>query len=168
MKVPLNSGAYSNRSLVANAQSCINLFPENNPEESTPASPFTHYPRPGLLSLGKPAVQGRGRGLYRASNGDLYGVVGATVYFIDKNFIFNSIGTIQNQFTPVSLTVSGNTQHMYSMTQITINSSPSGTVTVYGYTTDATGSTIATGVRVYLRMDIPPSTAAFTCPFAPE
>jgi hypothetical protein len=107
MKIPLNSGAYSNRALISNAQACINLFPENNPAESSPASPFTHYPRPGLISLGAPATQGRGRGVYRASNGDLYGVVGPNVYYIDPNFVFNQIGTIQNQFTPVSFADNG-------------------------------------------------------------
>lgn len=107
MKIPLNSGAYTSRSLIASAQSCINLFPESNPEEIDPPSPFTHYPRPGLISLAKPPVQGRGRGLYRASNGDLYGVVGGSVYYIDQNWQFSLLGPIQNQFTPVSLADNG-------------------------------------------------------------
>ncbi len=107
MKVPLNSGAYTSRSLVASAQSCINLIPEQNPDDITPPSPFTHYPRPGLIALGAPAVQGRGRGLYRASNGDLYGVVGPNVYFIDQNWNFNLLGPIQNQFTPISMADNG-------------------------------------------------------------
>src|SRR5271156_4425900 len=107
MKIPLNSGAYTARSLISSAQSCINLFPEQNPEEITPESPFTHYPRPGLIALSKPATQGRGRGLFRVSNGDLYGVVGPNVYYIDKNWNFNQIGAIQNQFTPVSMDDNG-------------------------------------------------------------
>jgi hypothetical protein len=107
MKLPLNSGAYHNRSLDAGAQSCINLFPEENPAEATPESPFTHYPRPGLISLAKPPTQGRGRGLFRVSNGDLYGVVGPNVYYIDPNWNFNLLGTIQNQFTPVSMDDNG-------------------------------------------------------------
>jgi hypothetical protein len=107
MKIPLNSGAYTARSIVASAQTCINLYPEQNPENIDPPSPFTHYPRPGLLPLSSPSVQGRGRGLYRASNGDLYGCSGNTVYFIDKNWKQNAIGTIQNQFTPVSFADNG-------------------------------------------------------------
>jgi hypothetical protein len=70
-----------------------------------------------------------------------------------------SLTAIGYQFTPVSLVVSGNTSHTYSMTALNINSGPAGTVTVYGYTTDATGSTVVAGVRVYLKMETPPSTA---------
>lgn len=107
MKIPLNSGAYSARSLIANAQRCVNLWPENNPEEADPESPFTHYTRPGNRPLGAPPVQGRGRGVFRASNGDLYGVVGPNVYYINPNWQFQNIGVIQNQFTPVSMDDNG-------------------------------------------------------------
>ena len=107
MRIPLNSGAYQSRTLDANAQRCVNLFPEQNPAETSPTSPFTHYPRPGLIPLSSPATPGRGRGLYRASNGDLYGVSGNTVYYIDPNWNQNPIGTIQNQFTPVSFADNG-------------------------------------------------------------
>ena len=79
MKIPLNSGAYQNRSLIANAQRSVNAYCENNPEESDPESPFTHYVRPGNRPLGAPAVPGRGRGIFRVSNGDLYGVAGPNV-----------------------------------------------------------------------------------------
>src|ERR1700732_3964409 len=107
MKLQLNAGAYQSRALIAGAQRCINLFPEANPAEIDPESPFTHYPRPGLIPLSKPPVQGRGRGLYRASNGDLYGVSGNAVYYIDPNWVQNPIGQIQNQFTPVSFADNG-------------------------------------------------------------
>jgi len=107
MKLPLNSGAYQSRALIAGAQRCVNLFPEQNPAEIDPESPFTHYPRPGLISLAKPPTQGRGRGLFRVSNGDLYGVVGPNVYYIDPNWNFNLLGSIQNQFTPVSMDDNG-------------------------------------------------------------
>ena len=107
MKLPLNSGAYTARSLVASAQSCINLFPEQNPDDIDPPAPVTHYPRAGLIPLSAPPVQGRGRALYRASNGDLYGAVGDSVYFIDQNWNFNLLGKIQNQFTPVSMDDNG-------------------------------------------------------------
>lgn len=107
MKIPLNDGAYQSRALIAGAQSCINLIPEQNPAEIDPPSPVTHYPRPGLIPLGKPGAQGRGRGLFRVSNGDLYGVVGPNVYYIDPNWNFNLLGPIQNQFTPVSMDDNG-------------------------------------------------------------
>lgn len=107
MKLQLLSGAYQNRALIAGAQECENLFPEQNPEDIEPEAPFTHYPRPGLKPLGQPATPGRGRGLFRVSNGDLYGVVGPNVYYIDTNWNFNLLGSIQNQFTPVSMDDNG-------------------------------------------------------------
>mgnify|MGYP005813038813 CR=1 FL=1 len=107
MKLQLASGAYQNRALIAGAQRCINLIPEQNPAEIQPEAPFTHYPRPGLRSLRKAPQQGRGRGLYRASNGDLYGVVGPNVYYIDPNWNMNKIGVIADQFIPVSFADNG-------------------------------------------------------------
>lgn len=107
MKIPLTAGAYTSRALVADAQRCVNLYLEGNPEETDPLMPTTHYPRPGLTPLGMPGVQGRGRGLYRTSNGDLYGVVGPNVYFIDQNWQFNLIGQIGPQLTPISMADNG-------------------------------------------------------------
>ena len=107
MKIPLNSGAYASRDLIANAQRCVNLFPEKNPEDTTPPSQFTHYPRPGLDLLRRAPVQGRGRGLYRASDGDLYGVVGPNVYYIDPNWTFTLLGNIANAATPISMADNG-------------------------------------------------------------
>jgi hypothetical protein len=107
MKIPLNSGAYQARALIAGSGVCENLFPEQNPSDIEPPSPFTHYPRPGLIPKGNPPVQGRGRGLYRASNGDLYGCVGGNVYYIDPNWAFSLLGPIQNQNTPVSFADNG-------------------------------------------------------------
>lgn len=106
-KLPLNAGAYSSRASIAGATRCVNLIPERNPDDIDPESPFTHYPRAGLISLAKAPVMGRGRGLFRVSNGDLYGVVGSSVYYIDPNWNFNLLGQIQNQFTPVSMTDNG-------------------------------------------------------------
>lgn len=47
--LPLIGGSYSSRSVIANAQRCLNLFPENNRKDS-PTS-VTHYQRPGLVQL---------------------------------------------------------------------------------------------------------------------
>ena len=107
MRLPLNSGAYQNRALIAGAQRCVNLFPEQNPADITPEAPFTHYPTPGLKALGAPPVMGRGRGLFRLSNGDLYGIAGPNVYYIDANWNFTKIGQIADQFTPVSMADNG-------------------------------------------------------------
>ena len=107
MKLQLKAGAYTSRAPIAGATRCINWFPEKNPDEIDPEAPFTHYPRPGLIGLSAPGQMGRGRGLFRVSNGDLYGVVGPNVYYIDPNWNFNQIGVIQNQFTPVSMADNG-------------------------------------------------------------
>jgi hypothetical protein len=123
LKLQLQSGAYQSRALIAGAQRCVNLFPEKNPAEIEPEAPFTHYPRPGLIPLGFPLVQGRGRGLYRASNGDLYGVVGPNVYYIDPNWKFTQIGNIQNQFTPVSMADNGQSN---GNTIVLVDNSPLG------------------------------------------
>lgn len=90
-RLPLLGGSYSARSIIANAQRCINLYPEMNPKDAP--VPLTHYQRPGLRPLaGGPnsAV----RCLYRASNGTGYGIIGSNVYLIDPDWTLNLLGTI--------------------------------------------------------------------------
>lgn len=48
-KLPLIGGSYSARSVIANAQRCLNLYPESNRADSP--VPVTHYQRPGLKPL---------------------------------------------------------------------------------------------------------------------
>ncbi len=116
----LTSGAYSAESLIANAQRCVNLYPEKNPDGTKPVAPVTHYPRPGLKSLSKPAAPGRGRCLYPATNGDLYGVVDQAVYYIDPDFNYNHIGDLlQDATTPVSIADNG-------QAAIVVDNSPQG------------------------------------------
>ena len=112
MAIPihLKGGSYQSRSLIANAQRAINLIPEINPEETDPEAPVTHYPRPGLLAFGAagiPPTPGRGRGLYRASNGDLYACVEDSVYYIDPTFNFVFLGKIAANGAPVSFADNG-------------------------------------------------------------
>jgi hypothetical protein len=107
--IPLNSGAYSSRSLIADAQKCVNLFPEINPEETDPGSAVTHYPRPGLTPLVAPAIVARGRGVFTMSDGSLYAVSGPNVYYVDPNWAMSLIGQIANLQTPVSMSDNGTT-----------------------------------------------------------
>lgn len=107
MLIPLTSGAYSSRSVIANAQRCVNLFPEFTPKDSNPPVPVTHYARPGKNLLAIPPVPGRGRGLYRANNGDLYAVVDDIIYFVDSNFVFTAIGNIGAGTSVVSMADNG-------------------------------------------------------------
>lgn len=53
MRIPLLGGAYQAKSIIANAQRCVNLYPEANPGSSQPQSPATHYPTPGLVKIGQ-------------------------------------------------------------------------------------------------------------------
>lgn len=92
MLIPLIGGSYSARSIIANAQRSINYFPEANRRDSP--TEFTLYQRPGRLRLASPGVAGQGRGLFQASNGEAFAVVGENVYFIDAGFHFNLLGTL--------------------------------------------------------------------------
>lgn len=100
MKVPLTSGAYQARSLIAAAQRCIDCFPEANPAESE--FPTTHYPRPGKVRLATAPVAGW-RGLYTASSGDLFGAVQNKIYRIMPDYSFVELGTLTTISGAVSM-----------------------------------------------------------------
>lgn len=107
MLIPLTSGAYQSRSIIANAQRCVNLFPEINPKETNPPVPVTHFPRPGKRLLGTPPTLGVGRGLYRATNGDLYVVVNDVIYFVNSGFGFTAVGNIGPGTSVISMADNG-------------------------------------------------------------
>ncbi len=48
-QIDLKGGSYSAKSIIADAQRCVNVYPEKNPEGSP--TPFTYYPRYGLKSV---------------------------------------------------------------------------------------------------------------------
>jgi hypothetical protein len=103
--VPLTLGAYKAQSLIANAQRCINLFPEKNPEGAK--FPFTMYPTPGLTLLATPGASGVGRGVYCDSQGNLYCVVGTNVYYVNSSWQMTLLGQVANYTTPVSFSDNG-------------------------------------------------------------
>lgn len=92
MRVVLTGGAYTARSLIANAQRCVNLYGEMNPKDSP--VPMTYYPRAGLKSANISPTPKEFRCLYTATNGQLYGVVGRNVYTISSSYVFTLIGSI--------------------------------------------------------------------------
>lgn len=104
----LTIGAYEARSIIAAAQRCINLYAEKNPDGSP--FPFTYYPTPGLdLLLSVTPTTGSGwRGLWAASNGQLYGVCGSSVYAISSSWVASKLGDLQTTSGPVSVTDNGN------------------------------------------------------------
>lgn len=107
MRVPLTQGAYTARSVIANAQRAVNLFAEKNPPNSE--TPFTHYNVPGLTLLATPPTAGAARSLYWANSDQLYYVCGNTVYAVGPppNWTLTSLGTITTNSNPVSMADNG-------------------------------------------------------------
>lgn len=101
MKIPLILGAYEARSIIADAQKCINLYPETNPKDSP--FPFTLYPTPGLDYLATCPITGPVRGEYTASNGNFYVVVGPNVYTVSTAYAWTLLGTIPTNTGYVSI-----------------------------------------------------------------
>jgi hypothetical protein len=107
-RIPLVSGGYQARSVLAGAQRCVNLYPESAPDPQAPV-PVTHYPTPGLRLLMSSATKGPVRECYRATNGDLYTVVGPNVYYIAPGFVETLIGTITDKPTRAYMADNGQT-----------------------------------------------------------
>lgn len=96
-RIPVLGGAYTQASLIAGAQRSVNLYPEKNAQSSQAPVNVTHYQRPGLTPLGAPPAQGRGRGLYVSTLGDLYAFIDQAVYYINPDWQFTLLG---NTLTP--------------------------------------------------------------------
>lgn len=96
-RLPLLGGSYEAQSIIANAQRCINLYPEVNQKDAP--VPVTHYPTPGKRQVA--SGFGLGRGQFTASDGTAYGVSGATIYWFDASGIITTLGMISNLPTPV-------------------------------------------------------------------
>jgi hypothetical protein len=107
-KLPLIVGAYQAKSLVAAAQRCVNLYAERNPQDSP--FPFTFYPTPGLtlLAAASPDTGTGWRGLYFASNNQLYGVCGSTVYAISSTWSLTALGDIASSSGQVAMVDNAN------------------------------------------------------------
>lgn len=100
MKMALTTGAYTARSVISSAQRCVNLFPEAAPADSE--FPTTYYPAPGLIKRATAPTKGF-RGLYTATNGELYAAVGANLYRIAPGWNFILIGGLNTFSGPVSM-----------------------------------------------------------------
>lgn len=102
MKIPLLGGTYQARSIIADVQRCVNLFPEENPGQDAGAQ-VTHYPTPGLDLLASGPVTGVSRCNYRATNNAFYRVIGQNVYSVNSGWVHTLLGVL---LTPLSTTVS--------------------------------------------------------------
>lgn len=94
MRLNLNGGFYLSKSIIANAQRCINLYPESNPPDSP--VPMTTYLTPGLTLLATAPNNMPVRCTYRTSQGKLYVVAGNTVYAVSSSWVYTALGTITN------------------------------------------------------------------------
>lgn len=108
MRIQLEGGSYTTRSIIASAQRCINYYPEINPRNSL--IPYTYYQRPGykpLLSVGSGPI----RCIYAASNGDAYIASGHEIYWIPNgSWSPTFLGNITvGKVTPVSMIDNGGT-----------------------------------------------------------
>jgi hypothetical protein len=101
-RLSLTGGDYQARGLIASAQTCVNLYPEPNPEGSP--SPYTYYPTEGLSFFFRPVgASGTVRCLYSASNARRFGIIGNQVWFLNgpgptpgpnSSFLVGTIGSI--------------------------------------------------------------------------
>lgn len=117
MRINLNQGFYQTRGLIADAQRCINLYPEVNEQDS--ASEVTHYPTPGktlLATLPESPV----RGLWTTATGQLFACAGQGIYLVNPDYSFKLIGSLTGgRSTPVSTMDDGKTL-------IVVDGSPNG------------------------------------------
>ena len=104
--IPLTGGAYASRSINAAAQRCINLFAEDLPREQGEPVQAVHLPTPGLRLAG---VYGDGawRCLYRATTGQVYGVVGSALITVGSDFSVTALGALPTATGPVSMADNG-------------------------------------------------------------
>lgn len=105
-KVALEQGAYQARSPIANAQVCINLYPEPNSKDAP--FPLTHYPAPGLSVWKDYSAHGsQVRGLYVTSTRDIVAVIGQTMVNAGTGDVMGTLPTLSN--IPVSMCDNGTT-----------------------------------------------------------
>lgn len=105
MRIPLTSGAYVARSVIANAQRCMNLYAEANPEDAP--APFTYYPTPGLTLVSTAPIAAESRAIYTATTGSRYEVIGSIVYYVDASNNYTSLGVLTTIAGPVSIIDNG-------------------------------------------------------------
>lgn len=97
MKVPLTTGAYQARSLIAACQRCVNLYAEKNPEgEEFPA---TFYPTPGAVKKGDAGDYTGWRCMYTSTDNRLFGVVGQSVVRVNMDFTVTILGEIESAYS---------------------------------------------------------------------
>jgi Phage stabilisation protein len=104
VKVPLNGGVYTARSIIASAQRCLNLYPEKMPKEEGELVEVTDYPTPGLAEAFVPPAMGPARGQYFCgADSLLYYVVGDQLYSLNEGLVGTTLGTLLTTSGPVKM-----------------------------------------------------------------
>jgi hypothetical protein len=103
---PLLGGTYQSRSLLLNAQRCINLYPELvETKDGKEVGAF--YGCPGLLPLMDSGEDGAWRALHVMGNGTLVGVFKHHFYQISGVFSLTSYGGLATSVGPVGIVDNG-------------------------------------------------------------
>lgn len=114
--IALTGGAYETNWKGGSVQRSVNYFSEQIPQNMGEPIQYVYYPRPGLtLEAFGPNTGFGWRCLYTATNGDLWGVNGNQVFWIDVSGSVNLVGTLTPltqddmapRYTPVSMVDNG-------------------------------------------------------------
>jgi hypothetical protein len=106
MQFPLVGGAYLSRSLVLDAQRCVNLYPVLG-ASGTAKAVSALFGTPGLRRLVTLPGSGGVRGLHVPTKGDAIAVQGNQVFRLSRDWVATPVGTIDNDGTPVSVADDG-------------------------------------------------------------
>ena len=103
MRVQLTGGAYQSRSVIASAQSCINLYGEAIPQAEGEPGRFVYYPTPGLSLVHIMSMGGPIRGIYYASNATLWVVANSAIVQLSVSLVETVVGYLTTTSGPVSM-----------------------------------------------------------------
>lgn len=95
MKLDLLGGWYQNRSPQAAYQRQLNLYIEAIPNNQGEPNKAVFHPTPGMKRLGTAPNNDIIRGLYKASDGQLFVAAGKSVYKVTQDWTFLWIGDMQ-------------------------------------------------------------------------
>jgi hypothetical protein len=107
MQIPFVGGAYLERSMLLDAQRCVNFFPVLG-ESGTAKAVRALYGTPGLRRLTTLAAAGCVRGAWKPTDGsDAIVVCGAYVYRVKDDWTSTQVGTVDSVTTPVVIRDNG-------------------------------------------------------------
>lgn len=156
MRLDLVGGSDSRRSVIANAQRCVNYYPEPNRQDG--GSPFTYYQRAGLRALTVGSAPAPVRGLWPSSDGQGWAVIGDNVYSIGSNWSLTLVGTLQiSGLAPISAVDNGTDMLLVDSTSLgyTINLASHAFAAVNDPTGTFNGATRVDTLDTFILWNIP-------------